>query len=223
LSASDPDLRESALDRIGTTRPDNAINLIVPFLADPNAEVRGTAACNLGLIHDSRAIPYLIEVVKSDPSERVRTEAIASLAEYQSPEILDCLIAKVHRDKRSRRPRQEVAKQLRDYDADEAVDALVELLQDDDVFVRDHAAESLLYQIALASYQLETIPCRSGLLASPPVRHCLFERNLVLQLNRPRLRQIWERALQDRSPHVQEAAMKALANWNSPLDSTKAL
>jgi HEAT repeat protein len=144
LSNSDPELRESALDRIGVTKPDNAIELIVPFLGDSDAEVRGTAACNLGLIEDSRVIPYLIEVARRDTSEKVRAEAIVSLAEYRSPEILDCLIAEVHREKRSRRPRQEVAKQLRNYNTDDAVEALIELLQDDDAFVRDHAAESLL-------------------------------------------------------------------------------
>jgi hypothetical protein len=31
----------------------------------------------------------------------------------------------------------------------------------------------------LASYQFETMPCRSGLLASPPVRDCTFERKFV--------------------------------------------
>ena len=183
LRDSDPDIRESALERIGVVRPDNAIELIVPLLGDPDAEVRSTAACNLGLIDDSRAILYLIGVVRRDSSEKVRAEAIASLAEYRSPEILDCLIAEVHREKRSRRPRQEVAKQLRNYNADEAVDALIELLQDDDAFVRDHAAESLL------------------------------------QLNRPRLRGIWERALKDRSSYVQMVAMKALSNWGHQFGS----
>src|SRR5579859_1268283 len=37
-------------------------------------------------------------------------------------------------------------------------------------------------EIALASYQFETIPSPRGLLASPPVRSCLFERKLVLHL-----------------------------------------
>jgi HEAT repeat protein len=183
LNDSDPELRESALDRIGVARLGNAVELIVPFLRDPDAEVRGTAACNLGLIDDSRAMPYLIEVVRRDFSEKVRAEAIVSLAEYRSPEILGCLIAEVHREKRSRRPRQEVAKQLRNYDADEAVDTLIELLHDEDAFVRDNAAESLL------------------------------------QLNRPRLREVWESALKDRSPHVQQAAMRALANSSYQIDS----
>jgi len=175
LNNSDPDVRESALDRIGIAKPDNALELIVPFLADPDAEVRETAACNLGIISDPRAIPSLIEAVNNDSSEKVRAEAIASLSTYRSPEILATLIAEVQREKRSRRPRQEVAKQLRNYNTDEAVDALIALLQDDDAFVRDYAAESLF------------------------------------QLNRPQLRQIWERALQDRSTHVQEIAMKALS------------
>jgi HEAT repeat protein len=46
--------------------------------------------------------------------------------------------------KRSRIPRQEVARQLGDYDDHRSVEALGRLLQDEDVFVRDWAAESLL-------------------------------------------------------------------------------
>ncbi|QSJ19375.1 HEAT repeat domain-containing protein [Nostoc sp. UHCC 0702] len=140
-----PDVRELALDRIGMLKPNNAIELILPFLKDSDLQVRSTAVCNLGLIQDSRAVPYLVDIVAHDCSEQVRTEAIISLAEYRSPEILNCLVAEVDREKRSRRPRQEVAKQLRYYNAEAAVDALVILLQDTDVFVRDHAAESLLY------------------------------------------------------------------------------
>ncbi len=174
LESSDPDVREAALDKIGVLRPPNALDIITPFLADAHDEVRGTAACNLGLIQDDRAVPYLMEAVRHDPSEHVRAEALTSLAEYRSPAILACLIDEVHRPKRSRRPRQQVAKQLRYYDDDAAVDALVMLLEDEDVFVRDHAAESLL------------------------------------QLNRPRLRATWEKALNDRSADVQEVARKAL-------------
>lgn len=144
LQSPDSATRELALDDIGELKPSNAVDLITPYLNDPDPEVRGTAACNLGLIQDNAAVPYLIGAVNTDSSEHVRAEALVSLAEYRGSDVLDCLIAEVHRPKRSRRPRQEVAKQLRNYDTESAVDALTELLHDDDVFVRDHAAESLL-------------------------------------------------------------------------------
>jgi HEAT repeat protein len=143
LSSPDPETRESALDRVGAMKPPNAVEIIAPFLQDSDPEVRGTAACNLGIVGAAEGVPYLLGVLQEEPSEKVRTEALISLAAYQNPDVLDALVAEVQRPKRSRRPRQEVAKQLGNYDAEKAVDALISLLEDEDVFVRDHAAESL--------------------------------------------------------------------------------
>lgn len=177
LENSNPDIRELALDKIGTIKPDNAFEIIVPFLSDSEPEVRGTAACNLGDIGDSRSVPYLIELARKDPVEKVRSEALSALENYRDPEILKCLIDEVDREKKSRRPRQIVAQQLQYYNNEESVDALIILLlQDDDVYVRIFAADSLL------------------------------------ELNRPRLREVWEQALEDESTYVIEIANKALAN-----------
>lgn len=143
LKDADAEVRERALDKLGALRPKNALELIVPFLSDSDSEVRGTAAANLGIVGDSRAVSYLIEAVNSDPSEHVRSEALTSLAEFRGPNILDCLLHEVRREKRSRRPRQEVARQLGHYDTEESISALITLLQDDDVYVRIPAADAL--------------------------------------------------------------------------------
>ncbi|WP_347566144.1 HEAT repeat domain-containing protein [Scytonema sp. UIC 10036] len=59
--------------------------------------------------------------------------------------MLDCLINEVYREKKSRRPRQVVAQQLQKYNEEKSVDALTALLlQDEDVYVRIFAADSLL-------------------------------------------------------------------------------
>jgi HEAT repeat protein len=175
LQSSNPNIRESALDRIGTLKPDRAFEMIVPFLSDPDPEVRGTAACNLGEIGDIRSVSPLIELVRTDVVESVRTEALSALENYQAPEILTCLIDEVYREKKSRRPRQIVAQQLQQYNDDKSVDALVVLLLKDlDVYVRIFAADSLL------------------------------------ALNRSRLRQVWEQALEDESTYVIEIANQAL-------------
>jgi HEAT repeat protein len=84
LKVRDPSVQELLLDRIGIANPANAVDLILPLIRDPDSDVRGTAVCNLGLIHDDPAIPYLIEVAERDPSKQVRTEAIRSLSEYRS-------------------------------------------------------------------------------------------------------------------------------------------
>ena len=176
LKNLDPEIRELALDKIGTIKPSNALDIILPFLSDADPEVRGTAACNLGEVSDSRAVPYLINVARVDSQEKVRADALLALAEYRSSEILDCLLDEVYREKRSRRPRQEVARQLRYYNTESAVDALIILLQDEDVYVRIAAVDSLL------------------------------------KLNRPRLRKVWEKAMDDQSDYVTEIACHALAN-----------
>lgn len=144
LKNQNSEIRELALDKIGTLKPSNSLEIILPFLSDSEPGVRSTAACNLGEIQDSCAIPYLINIVKNDNDEEVRADGLSALGEYQSSEILNCLIDEVNREKRSRRPRQEVARQLKHYNAEEAVDALITLLQDEDDYVKIPAVDSLL-------------------------------------------------------------------------------
>lgn len=144
LQNSNPDIRELALDKIGTLKPDNAFEIIVPFLSDLEPEVRSTAAGNLGEIGESRSMLHLIGLAKNDSVEEVRSEALSALANYRSPEILKCLIDEVERVKKSRRPRQIVAQQLQHYNNEKSVDALSFLMYDDDVYVRIFAADSLL-------------------------------------------------------------------------------
>jgi HEAT repeat protein len=144
LGHSDPDIRELALDTIGTLNPQNAFEIIAPFVSDPDPEIRETAACNLGDIQDDRSIPVLIHLAKNDPIETVRAEALQALVNYQSPEILQCLIDEINREKQSRRPRQIIARQLQHYITPQALEALAYLLlNDDDVHVRIASADSL--------------------------------------------------------------------------------
>lgn len=86
LKNSNSEIRELALDKIGTLKPSNSLEIILPFLSDSEPEVRSTAACNLGEIQDSRAIPYLINIVKDDNNKEVRADALSALGEYQSSE-----------------------------------------------------------------------------------------------------------------------------------------
>ncbi|MBF2064576.1 MAG: HEAT repeat domain-containing protein [Calothrix sp. C42_A2020_038] len=143
LQHSNPNIRESALDKIGTLKPDNAFEIILPFLWDTDPEVRATAACNLGEIDDSRSVVHLIDLAENDPEEKVRSEALSALDNFRATEILMCLINEVHRVKKSRRPRQIVAQQLQHYNDERSVDALILLLEDEDVYVRIFAVDSL--------------------------------------------------------------------------------
>ena len=144
LHSPDPNIRESALDQIGTLNPENALEIIVPFLSDPDPEVRSTAACNLGEINNQKAIGHLIQTVRQDANEWVRYHALESLSEYHSPEILACLLDEMYKGSDSRKIRLAVAQQLGQYDTEEALDALVALLEVDDDYVLTTTAGSLL-------------------------------------------------------------------------------
>jgi HEAT repeat protein len=122
-----------------------AFEALLPFLEDANAEIRGTAACNLGEIDDLRCVDHLVRIIENDVAEHVRSEALSALDGFRSNQILECLIREVHRPKISRRPRQIVAQQLRHYSDDRVLDALSTLrTADDDVYVRIFAADSLV-------------------------------------------------------------------------------
>lgn len=175
-ASPDPDTRERALDALGDDLSPDARAILTRALAeDPNDSVRGTAAWNLKEAGTPEARSALLRAVAHDPSEHVRAEALQALQAYRHPDVLDALLAEIERPKRSRIPRQAVSRQLGDYDDDRAVHGLGRLLEDEDVFVRDWAAESLL------------------------------------RLNRPAARPYWERALDDVSEDVRDAAQQALA------------
>ncbi|WP_075207586.1 HEAT repeat domain-containing protein [Archangium violaceum] len=144
LKDPDPRKRIFALDKIARINPDNALEIILPFLSDSHGDVRVEAAFNLGEIANPAAVPHLLTTIKNDSDDTVRAEAIGALESYRSSEILQCLLEEVRRVKRSRRPRQEVARQLGHYASQDSIDALLILFDDEDDVVRDHVVESLL-------------------------------------------------------------------------------
>lgn len=144
-ASPDPDTRELALDALGDDLSPEAQAIILRALAeDPDDSVRGTAAWNLKEAGTSEARSALLRAVAGDTSEHVRAEALQALQPYRHADVLDALLAEIDRPKRSRSPRQAVARQLGDFDDDRAVHGLGRLLEDEDVFVRDWAADSLL-------------------------------------------------------------------------------
>ena len=128
LGNKDPRIREEALDEIGKLKPVNSLTIILPFLADEDTEVRGTAAHNLGEIHNPGAISPLIEIVHQDSDEDVRFYALRALSEYHHPDILKCLIEECDSDS-TVMLKQAIADQLGGYDDEQAVEALIGLLQ----------------------------------------------------------------------------------------------
>ena len=145
LTSPDPVTRKVAVDRIVELRPPDAFDLVLPMLSDPVPRVRGAAAFNLGELGDERAVAHLLRMARSDTSEVARAEAFGALGAFRHPEIPQLLIDEIMRPKQSRMPVEESARQLRHYDAEEARAPLSRvLLQDEDAWARELAAESLL-------------------------------------------------------------------------------
>ena len=144
LQDPDPEVRELALDKIGAMNPENARELILPYLSDDDPKLRETAACNLGEIQDPKAVPDLVNAARTDPDQSVRYYAFDALSEYHTPEILSLLLEKAYHGSRERKIRLTVTKQLAQYDTEEAVEALLTLLQTDDRYVLTAVASSLL-------------------------------------------------------------------------------
>lgn len=144
LNDPDPNVRELGLDKIGMLKPAGALQIILPFLSDESAQVRETAACNLGEIQNSQAIPHLIKAAREDVEEKVRFYALNALSAYSSLEILDCLVDAAYQADLSVMAKQTVAEQLGHYKNQKAIDALVALLQDEDSYVLVPTVDALL-------------------------------------------------------------------------------
>lgn len=144
LQSSNIEVREQALDTIGSINPKNALDIILPFLYNPDAEIRGTAAFNLGEIHNDEAVSHLINLIHQEKNDQVRSYALQALGEYHSDAILKLLVAHVQQGQYTRRYTSIVAEQLGNYDNERAIDALVALFESDDVYLFISAADALL-------------------------------------------------------------------------------
>lgn len=143
LKSNDNIVLKKALDDLGDLNPGNALELTLPFLTNESKDIRETAVCTLGYIRNEKAIPYLIEKIEND-EESVKKQALKSLEEYDSPEILKILLDEVYKEKKSRGPRQVIAEMLKKYPCKESQEALIYLIfNDEDYFVFIPAVDSL--------------------------------------------------------------------------------
>jgi HEAT repeat protein len=144
LDRTEPELRELALDRLGVLAGDH-VELIAGRLDDPDLDVRGSAAANLGRVRRATAWPLLLGASRAETSDEVQRHIVGALAPYRDDAILVRLLELLARRDDDYRVRIEVAVQLWKYAPEIAVPALVELVRDggEDDIVRLHAAESL--------------------------------------------------------------------------------
>jgi len=92
LSDSDSGVKVSAIDSLGLMREQLAADKIILALKDKEPQVRQSACVALGYIGDSKAQPALVERVKNDSSNSVRTQAILILGNMHANIAVDTLI-----------------------------------------------------------------------------------------------------------------------------------
>lgn len=143
LLSQEPQKRLEALNIIAERPSEESLLMVLPLLSDPVARVRSMAVYVLGAINDSQAIPYILQFCRQEADREARGRGFQALDEYQDERIATFLIEQAHSKREWRFERQEIARQLRHYDSEAAVEVLLSLLNDEDAYVEQFAAESL--------------------------------------------------------------------------------
>src|ERR1041384_5519814 len=134
-----PDIRESAFDRLGVLS--DTVEALVAGLHDHDPEVRSAAAANLGRVRRADAWPPLLHAVRVEASDDVLCQVLGALAAYHDTSIIDALIELLARRDRDYRVRMEVVLQLWKYDPAAVRPELAKVVfSDDNDIVRAHAA-----------------------------------------------------------------------------------
>jgi len=153
LQHADPETRETALDRLGVCFGDHA-NLIAASLDDPEPEVRGSAAANLGGLRRPNAWPHLVRSAREERSDEVTRHIVLALEGYSHPAILDVLLEVLGQRERDYRIRLNAVSQLWKYRPAIVAPILEEVvISDDHPLVRLHAADSLALIDALLPFE----------------------------------------------------------------------
>jgi HEAT repeat protein len=140
--AADREVKETALDRLGTLSGPG--ELLVAALDDADPDVRGTAAVNLGRTRRMEALHPLLHAVRNERVDEARRHMIGALEGYSDPMIADVLLDLLARPESDYLMRMEVVTQLWKYEPAMVWPGLVGVvLGDESDIVRGHAAESL--------------------------------------------------------------------------------
>jgi len=142
LDEKNRDLRVTALNSLVTLGVDDAADLAVGALSDPDAFVRATAAKLVGDQDDPALSGFLARVLREDPDALVRKRACQALARIAGDEAGPALIAAL-RDPDSL-VRVEAVKGAKAIAPGQGSERLVELLAEDPMWeVRVRAASAL--------------------------------------------------------------------------------
>jgi HEAT repeat protein len=154
LKSRDAKERARAAEAIGEMKEDakGSVGQLLPLLKDKDDDVRVKTAGALGRIGQAvkdefkPAVPHLIELLKKDGNEEVRTEAADSLGRgaVEAKTAVPALIDALKKDS-GMWVRKQAARSLQEFPAEAktVVPALVAALKDKEEDVRKSAGESL--------------------------------------------------------------------------------
>ena len=91
-SDKSPRVRRTALISLGQIRTDQDREVFQESTRDEDDTIRAVAADTLGTYNDAEAVTALLQLVKDDPSERVRIGALRGLARCEDPRAVVCLV-----------------------------------------------------------------------------------------------------------------------------------
>ena len=84
--------RAWAANVLGEVRAQRAFPVLVRALGDLEDEVRAKAAYALGRLGDSRATPYLLDHLQTDPAPFVRARIAGALGQFDDPDVIERLV-----------------------------------------------------------------------------------------------------------------------------------
>ena len=140
INDSDANVRDTAMDFVGQSSYEDAVNLLLKGLEDPAEQVRITAITFLGIRKEKKAIPQLLRFLEAGANEC--TAAKNALISIADESIIPKIISKASHEKEH--TRQAVAEILGYFPvAPNNVSTLLRLLRDPSRNVRISAIESL--------------------------------------------------------------------------------
>ena len=209
LFATDPDdrVRAAAIAALGRIdRPQEFLNLVLgryAILSDHDPGVRYQAAHALRRYGVLMAVPELVEVIRRDPGERVRIEAIRACAAMQASGAVDAIAAALADGPEA--VQQAAAEALGHLGGDAAVDALVEAARN-----RRHPLLRAVIEILATLKDARAVPVLAVLLGELHTGTRLMAARALGEVGGPAAVDALLDALGEPVEEVQDAVMSAL-------------
>ena len=99
LSTGQKETREEIISIFGQLKSPEAVETLMSFLMDENAEIRSDAAMALGSIGDKKATDFLLERLQKEEDEWTKMQLIGALQKTNDPSAIPAIIEALRDDK----------------------------------------------------------------------------------------------------------------------------